>query len=83
MSTQEVLDYSRSFAINAAAVDGQEMNTCRTQLLARCSLPDDAGTAREYYLGVECIGEYLYRDRGIAPVPTSEVPKAVIEATLP
>ena len=73
LSTEQVLDYSRSFAINTSARDGVEQNTCRTQLLARCSLPDDAGVVRDFFLGKECIGEYMYLDRGIAQVPTSEV----------
>ncbi len=32
----EMLDYHRCFAISTAAQDGEECNTCRTQLLARC-----------------------------------------------
>ena len=73
MGTEQVLDYSRSFAINTSAQDGVERNTCRTQLLARCTLPDDTGATRDFYLGKECIGEYMYQERGIAQVPTSEV----------
>ena len=70
--TEDVLDYSRSFAINTSAQDGVERNTCRTQLLARCTL-EDGGVPRDYFLGKECIGEYMYQTRGIAQVPTSEV----------
>jgi hypothetical protein len=73
MSTEDVLDYSRSFAINTSAQDGVERNTCRTQLLARCTLPDATGAAREFSLGKECIGEYMYQKRDIAQEPTSEV----------
>lgn len=73
MSTEDVLDYSRSFAINTSAQDGVERNTCRTQLLARCTLPDATGAAREFFLGKECIGEYMYQECGIAQEPTSEV----------
>jgi hypothetical protein len=36
-------------------------------------LPDDSGSTRDYFLGKECIGEYMYKERGIAQVPTSEV----------
>ena len=73
MSTEQVLDYSRSFAINSSARDGVEKNTCRTQLLARCSVAEADGDDSDYFLGKECIGEYMYQERGIAQVPTSEV----------
>ena len=33
-------------------------------LLKRCA---------QFFLGKECIGEYMYHERGIAQVPTSEV----------
>ena len=72
MNLERVLDYSRCFAINTAAQNGVERNTCRTQLLARCALVDQDGVDREYFLGKECIGEYMYREE-IAQVPTSEV----------
>ena len=67
----EVLDYRRCFAINTSARDGEEKNTCRTQLLARCAL--DRADEEEFFLGKECIGEYMYREGSIAQVPTSEV----------
>ena len=73
MENEERLDFTRSFAINTAASDGVERNTCRTQLLARCALPDGDGGEREYFLGKECIGEYMYQERGIAQEPTAEV----------
>lgn len=73
MSAVSILDYCRSFAINTSAKNGEENNTCRTQLLSRCSLPDDTGRQRDYFLGKECIGEYMYQDGGIAQVPTAEV----------
>ena len=67
-------DYRNCFAINTSAIDGVETNTCRTQLLARCSLEyEGLGKTEEFYLGKECIGEYTYEDTGIAQVPTSEV----------
>ena len=70
----EVLDYHRCFAINTSARDGEERNTCRTQLLARCSIESKgADQGEEFFLGKECIGEYMYAQGGIAQVPTSEV----------
>ena len=70
----EALDYNRSFAINTAACDGEEKNTCRTQLLARCEIETaDTGQTEAFFLGKECIGEFMYKDPGIAQVPTSEV----------
>lgn len=68
----ELIDYSRSFAINTSAVDGAENNTCRTQLLARCCFTDSDGVERNYFLGKECIGEYVYKEK-IAQIPTAEV----------
>ena len=70
----EILDYRNSFAINSSARNGEEKNTCRTQLLARCVLTSkDSGHSEQFFLGKECIGEYMYQERGIAQVPTSEV----------
>ncbi|MCH2212272.1 MAG: hypothetical protein MK110_13290 [Fuerstiella sp.] len=70
----EILDYRRCFAICVSAVDGEENNTCRAQLLARCELTDkSAGDTQQFFLGKECVGEYMYQKRGIAQVPTSEV----------
>tara|TARA_Y100000588_G_scaffold281769_1_gene298884 strand:- start:719 stop:1474 length:756 start_codon:yes stop_codon:yes gene_type:complete len=69
-----VIDYRSSFAVNTSAKDGEEQNTCRTQLLARCALTHaSSGRAEQFFLGKECIGEYMYQARGIAQVPTSEV----------
>jgi len=69
-----VLDYRSSFVTYTAAVDGEEKNTCRTQLQAGCTLTDaSTNTSVQYHLGKECIGEYMYKDIGIAQVPTSEV----------
>ncbi len=63
----EALDYNRSFAINTAACDGEEKNTCRTQLLARCEIETaDTGQTEAFFLGKECIGEYMYRE-GASP----------------
>ena len=73
MHTEQVRDYSRSFAVNTSARNGKELNTCRTQLLASCALLDEADNSREFFLGKECIGEYMYQESGIAQVPTSEV----------
>ena len=70
----EALDYRNSFVINTAAQDGVEMNTCRAQINASCVLTDTAaGQSHELYLGKECIGEHMYKEIGIAQVPTSEV----------
>ena len=70
----EVLDYRSSFAINTAAVDGQEVNTCRTQLLAKCELINEqTGKNEEFFLGKSCIGESMYMEGGIAQLPTAEV----------
>lgn len=72
-----VLDYRRSYVINTAAQDGVEMNTCRSQILASCTLTDDSDQSAErsftYYLCKECIGEHMYTEIGIAQVPTAEV----------
>jgi hypothetical protein len=69
-----VLDYRNSHVITVAAKDGVEMNTCRTQVLASCALTDiNDDQTYEFYLGKECIGEYMYREIGIPQVPTSEV----------
>jgi len=68
------LDYRNCYAINSAASDGEELNTCRTQILARCILTGTSdGQTEQFFLGKECIGEYMYQERGIAQVPTSEV----------
>ena len=70
----KVFDYNRCFAINTAARDKEETNTCRTQLLARCAIEDEnAEQIEEFFLGKECIGEYMYAEDNIAQVPTSEV----------
>ena len=70
----EILDYRSSFAINSSARNGEEKNTCRTQLLARCVLSGkDSGQTEQFFLGKECIGEHMYQERGIAQVPTAEV----------
>ena len=70
----KVIDYRSSFTINITADEGGENNTCRTQLLAKCALTnDDSGQSEEYFLGKDCIGEYMYKDRGIAQEPTSTV----------
>lgn len=70
----EILDYRSCFAINSSARNGEEKNTCRTQLRARCALSSkSSGLTEQFFLGQECIGEYMYQERGIAQVPTSEV----------
>ncbi len=71
----KTLDYRNSFAIYCSARKDRPDNTCRIQIQATCTLLDgttDAG--QSFYLGKECIGEYVYdNQRGIAQVPTSEV----------
>ena len=70
----KVIDYRNSYVINTAARDGVEMNTCRAQALAACTLTNSSGNeSHEFYLGKECIGEHMYEEIGIAQVPTSEV----------
>ena len=70
----KVIDFRSSFTINITADDGGENNTCRTQLLAKCALKNEgSGQSGEYYLGKDCIGEYMYKERGIAQEPTSTV----------
>ena len=70
----EVLEYHRCFAVNTAAIDGVETNTCRTQILAKCELLNGAsGEAGTFFLGKECIGEFMYQAGGMAQVPTAEV----------
>ena len=69
-----ILDYRSCFVTYTSAADEKEMNTCRTQLQASCALIDhNTNTTVQYHLGKECIGEYMYKDIGIAQVPTSEV----------
>ena len=68
------LDYRSCFAVNSSARDGIAKNTCRSQILARCSLTNKrSGETCDFFLGKECIGEYMYQEHGIAQVPTSEV----------
>ena len=70
----EVLDYHRCFTLHTSAIDGEEINTCRTQILARCDLVnEETGEAGEFFLGKACIGEHMYMEGGITQVPTSEV----------
>lgn len=70
----ELLDYRSCFAINSSARDSEENNTCRTQLLARCDLTNkNSDQPLQFFLGKECIGEYMYQEGGIAQIPTSEV----------
>lgn len=68
----DLLDFNRSSVINVSARDGEDINTCRTHVLARCVI-ERHDAEEEYFLGKECIGEYMYAERGIAQVPTSEV----------
>ncbi len=69
-----ITDFRNSYIINSSEIGGHPCNTCRTQVLASCTLIDQAsGHARPYYLGKACIGEHMYLDGGIAQVPTSEV----------
>ena len=70
----KMIDYRNAYAFNTSACDGEEVNTCRTQILARCELHDhERGESQSFYLGQACIGEHMYHDEGIAQVPTSEV----------
>lgn len=72
--TVQVLDYRNAFATSTAAVDGVEVNTCRAQILATCTLShDQTGQSDVFYLGKECIGEHMYKDIGIVQDPTAEV----------
>ena len=74
-----VLDYNRSYTIVTSAQDGVEMNTCRSQILASCTVTDNSERPVTYYLCKECIGEHMYKEIGIAQVPTSEVCTIVVE----
>ncbi len=70
----QILDYRNAFATSTAAVDDVEVNTCRAQILAACTLNHQpTGRSDAFYLGKECIGEHMYKDIGIAQDPTSEV----------
>jgi len=71
----KVLNYRNAFAIYSSACEDVPDNTCRVQILAKCTLiEEDGGPERDFYLGKECIGEYCYdAQRGIAQEPTSEV----------
>ncbi|SVB80847.1 uncharacterized protein METZ01_LOCUS233701 [marine metagenome] len=69
----KVLDFNRSHTIVTSAQEGVEMNTCRSQVLASCTLTDDSQRPVTYYLCKECIGEHMYKEIGIAQVPTSEI----------
>ena len=70
----QIPDYRNSFVFTTAAVDGEEINTCRTQMLAKCTLTNKTTNENdEFFLGKECIGEAVYKDGRIAHLPTSEV----------
>jgi len=70
----QVLDFRNCFAINTAAVDDVEVNTCRTQILAKCEIAEEqSGQKDEFFLGKACIGEHMYIEETIAQIPTSEV----------
>ena len=70
----QILDYDQCSAINTAEVDGVEVNTCRTRILARCELINvESGQSEEFYLGKACIGENMYVSESIAQLPTSQV----------
>ena len=70
----KVIDYRSSFTINITADEEGDNNTCRTQLLAKCALTnDESGQSGEYFLGKDCIGEYMYKERGIAQEQTANV----------
>ncbi len=70
----DVLDYGSSFVIYTGAVDGVEINTCRTQILSRCVVSDDrTGESGDFFLGKECIGEAVYDDSHVAHLPAFEV----------
>ena len=70
----DVLDYRSSFVINTSAVNDVEVNTCRTQILARCVVDNEVtGESGDFFLGKECIGEMMYSGANIAQIPTSEV----------
>jgi len=69
----DVLDYRSSFVINTSAIDGTEVNTCRTQILARCVVRNEStGEVGDFFLGKECISEAMYKDTHVAHIPTSE-----------
>ena len=69
----DVLDYRSSFVINTSAIDGTDINTCRTQILARCVVSNEStGEAGDFFLGKECISEAMYKDTHVAHTPTSE-----------
>ena len=70
----QITDYRNSFVFTTAAVDGEEINTCRTQILAKCTLTNrETSESEEFLLGKECIGEAVYKNGRIAHLPTSEV----------
>jgi len=70
----KVLDYRNAFAIYSSACEDVPRNTCRVQILARCTLIEHGEPGKAFHLGKECIGEYCYdAERGIAQEPTSEV----------
>ena len=70
----KVLDYGRCFAFDTSAIDGEEKNTCRSQIQSKCELSNEkTGEKEEYFLGTACIGEHMYMDAGMTQIPTSEV----------
>ncbi len=69
----KVYDFNHAFAFTTAALDGTDVNTCRSQILCACQLHNRAtGETSRYVLGKECIGEEMYVER-MAHEPTSHV----------
>lgn len=68
-----VYDFNRAFVFSTSATDGNDVNTCRSQIVCTCLLRDRAsGETTRYVLGKDCIGEEMYVER-MAHVPTSHV----------
>lgn len=75
MDYVRTLDFRNSYAIYSAAKAKDEVgiNTCRIQLLAKCTLIDKSSEqSSDFYLGKECIGENVHLGHGIVQEPTCE-----------
>jgi hypothetical protein len=71
--TMKVYDFNHAFAFTTAAIDGTDVNTCRSQILCACRLHNHVtGETSRYVLAKDCIGEELYVDR-MVHVPSSHV----------
>ena len=76
----KVLDYRGCWALERVAIEGVEVNACRTQILSKCELSnEETGEKEEFFLAKACIGENMYDKsgnalrEGITQIPTCEI----------